>query len=68
MTVTRQQIERLLNISRTTFNAKYKPFVKQVPSITHVNLYDLESVMEWHKKRPKGTVGRPKKAPEKIKA
>lgn len=59
--VTREQIQEMFKISRTTFNEKYKPFVKQVPSLSHINHYDLESVQDWHAKRPKKESGRPRK-------
>lgn len=58
MNVTLVQIKKIFGISRTTFNEKYKPFVKQVPSLTNVNQYDYDSVKEWHESRPINKRGR----------
>lgn len=62
VTVTLKQIEKIFNISRTTFNEKYKAHVKQVPSLNHINLYDYDSVKEWHEKRPILQRGRKRKS------
>ena len=61
MDVTLAQIKKIFNISRTTFNEKYKNHIKQTPSIGNVNLYDYDSVKEWHEKRPKQKRGRKSK-------
>ncbi len=59
--VTRDEIQKMFGISRTTFNEKYKPFVKQVPSLSNINMYDLDSVKKWHQIRPKDEAGPPRK-------
>ena len=65
MNITLAQIKKIFGISRTTFNEKYKEHVQQVPSLTNVNLYDFDSVKEWHDKRPVSKRGRKVKSTSK---